>query len=77
MLSDQFDAMVDEQIELSNEMNFGRYSPNKSLGIDIDDGPAMREWFNNWTDSLCQDGQIHSLQYENYTNVGKYANAGE
>ena len=27
------------------------------------DGPARRETWNNWTDSLCKDGQISDWQY--------------
>jgi len=37
-----------------------------------EDGPAMREAFNNWSDMLCKDGELHSLQYSNYCYVGKY-----
>lgn len=39
----------------------------------LDDGPMMRECFNNWTDSLCRDGELHPLQYHQYCNIGKYA----
>ena len=42
------------------------------------DYPAMRQAFNDWTDSLCRDGQLHQLQYENYTYctvVGEHARA--
>ena len=38
-----------------------------------DDTPAMSEAFNNWTDGLCKDGEIHEWQYSNYCYVGKYA----
>jgi hypothetical protein len=27
-----------------------------------DDEPAINESFNNWTDSLCKDGEIHPEQ---------------
>jgi len=37
------------------------------------DGPMMRECFNNWSDSLCKDGELHPLQYDQYCNVGRYA----
>jgi len=39
----------------------------------IDDIPAMSEGFNNWTDSLCKDGVIHSEQYSKYCYAGDYA----
>lgn len=38
-----------------------------------DDQPAINETFNNWTDSLCKDGFIHDLQYDQYCYVGKLA----
>ena len=33
----------------------------------IPDIPARREAWNNWTDSLCQNGQISDWQYENWS----------
>ena len=33
----------------------------------IPDWPARRETWNNWTDSLCKDGQISDWQYENWS----------
>jgi hypothetical protein len=36
-----------------------------------DDEIAINEAFNNWTDMLCKDGELHELQYENYTYLGK------
>ena len=39
------------------------------------DQPAMSEGFNNWTDSLCREGEIHPEQYNNYCYVGLYAGA--
>ena len=32
----------------------------------IPDWPARREEWNNWTDELCNDGQISDWQYENW-----------
>jgi glycosidase len=37
------------------------------------DAPAMREAFNDWTDSLCKDQEIHPEQYNCYCYVGKYS----
>ena len=31
------------------------------------DWPARRESWNNWTDSLCKDGQISDWQYDNWS----------
>lgn len=37
-----------------------------------DDGPMLRERFNNWTDALCKDGEISDYTYNNCTYVGQY-----
>jgi len=37
-----------------------------------DDEPALSEAFNNWSDSLCKDGDIHPIQYHEYCYTGKY-----
>lgn len=39
-----------------------------------DDEPAINEAFNNWTDALCKDGEIHDEQYDKYCYVGRLAN---
>lgn len=56
-LSEVFDAMLDDV--------------DQHDGQDLEDYPAMAEWFNNWSDSLCKDGQILEVQYSDYTYVGK------
>lgn len=38
-----------------------------------DDEPAISESFNNWTDMLCKDGDIHEEQYNRYCYVGRLA----
>ncbi len=38
-----------------------------------DDGPAISEAFNNWTDMLCKEGEIHPEQYNQYCYVGEYS----
>jgi len=35
-----------------------------------DDKPAISEAFNNWSDGLCKDGEIHPEQYSQYCYVG-------
>lgn len=37
------------------------------------DSVAINEAFNDWTDSLCKDGEIHPAQYDSYCYVGKLA----
>ena len=36
-----------------------------------EDEPAINEGFNNWSDSLCKDGELHEVQYSNYCYVGR------
>jgi hypothetical protein len=38
-----------------------------------DDEPAISEGFNNWTDALCKDGELHPEQYDKYCYVGRLA----
>jgi hypothetical protein len=57
-LSDAFDAEIAEHV-------IDQYGE--------DDEPAMNEAFSDWTDSLCKDGRLHSVQYSNYCYVGKYS----
>ena len=38
-----------------------------------DDTVAINEAFNDWTDMLCKDGEIHPEQYDSYCYVGKLA----
>lgn len=59
-LSDRFDDMVEELIE-------------EGSNIDTEDEVGMSEWFNNWTDSLCKDGEVHPEQYSKYGYVGKWS----
>lgn len=57
-LSERFDATIAESV-------IERYGE--------EDIPAMSEAFNNWTDSLCKDGEIHPAQYNKYCYVGTYS----
>lgn len=38
-----------------------------------DDEPAMNEAFNDWTDSECKEGNLHTCQYNNYCYVGEWS----
>ena len=55
-LSDEFDEMV---------------LPAIIVQYSADDQPAIDEGFNNWSDSLCKDGEIHPEQYNQYCYIGK------
>lgn len=57
-LSERFDAEIVESV-------IEQYS--------ADDQDAIDQAFNDWTDGLCKDGEIHQEQYNNYTYVGKYS----
>lgn len=37
------------------------------------DTVAINEAFNDWTDMLCKDGEIHPEQYDSYCYVGRLA----
>ena len=41
-----------------------------------DDEPAINEGFNDWSDSLCKDGELHEEQYNNYCYVGRLSEEG-
>lgn len=36
------------------------------------DQPAMDQAFNDWSDSITRDGQLHELQYQEYCYVGDH-----
>ncbi len=66
-LASNYDNEVIQDEEQLSE-RFDEFFPN----LDENDKPAMRELFNNWTDSLCKGGEMHSEQYDNYCYVGNY-----
>lgn len=37
------------------------------------DHDAMIQAFNDWSDGLCEDDQLHDQQYNHYSYVGKYS----
>lgn len=38
-----------------------------------DDQDAIDQAFNDWTDGLCKDGDLHETQYMAYIYVGQYS----
>jgi len=38
-----------------------------------DDSVAISQAFNDWSDSLCKDGELHPEQYDKYCYVGRLA----
>ena len=59
---DELSTLFDENIAPSVIKQYGEQ-----------DQPAMDEGFNNWTDMLCKEGEIHPAQYAEYCYVGEYA----
>ncbi len=55
-LSDRFDADV---------------LPHVIAEYGAHDEPALYEAFNNWSDALCKDGEIHPEQYRMYCYIGE------
>jgi len=67
-LSEMFDQDIAPHIVMACVEN-GTYRP----GDEWTDTVMMNEAFNDWTDGLCKDGEIHPLQYDQYCYVGKYS----
>ena len=37
------------------------------------DQDAINQSFNDWSDGLCKDHQLHDLQYNEYTYIGEFS----
>lgn len=59
---DELSARFDDEISLFVIKQYGE-----------DDTDAIKQAFNDWTDMLCKDGEIHEEQYNDYSYVGKYS----
>lgn len=64
--------LIDSEIELSVRFD-DDIAPLVVAEYGVDDEPAMNEAFNNWSDSLCKNDELHSEQYNQYCYVGKYS----
>ena len=47
--------------------------PHVIILYGADDSIAIREAFNDWSDSLCKDGELHESQYNAYCYTGSHA----
>lgn len=56
-----------------NEYFDEHIAPMVLENYDEDDTIAFTEAFNDWTDSLCKDGELHESQYNEYSYEGKYS----
>jgi hypothetical protein len=74
ILSKHFNNEILEEYEEDNEPTMtyenavDTFTADFLPSIPADDSIMQREAFNNWTDSLCKDGQITIYQYENWDN---------
>jgi len=42
-------------------------------GVEFTDTVMMNGAFNDWTDNLCKEGEIHPEQYNQYEYVGEWS----
>ena len=61
-LSERFDEMIESYLDEGSMSH-----------RDLEDEVMINEMFNNWTDMLREDGEIHEEQYNRYEYVGKYS----
>ena len=72
------EALANENGWISNEDELSELfdseiAPSIISEYGEDDEPAINEGFNNWSDSLCKNGDIHPLQYNQYCYTGDYS----
>lgn len=72
------EAFAEENDLPSSEEEVSRlFDDNVAPSVIEEYGPhddvAMSEAFNNWTDGLEKDGQLHALQVYSYSYVGEHA----
>lgn len=71
MYADEMGYIADES-ELSDKFD-EEMAPSVIKQYGADDEPALFEAFNNWSNSLCKDGEIHPEQYNQYCYVGEWS----
>lgn len=64
--------MIASETELSKRFD-DEVLPSVIETYGEDDSIAIREAFNDWTDALTKDGELHPEQYANYEYVGRLA----
>jgi hypothetical protein len=64
------ECLISSEEELSERFDT-EILPSVIKAYGEDDQDAIDQAFNNWSDMLCKDGQIHELQYNSYTYVGE------
>ena len=76
LLADEM-GMISSELDLSAKFDAevmpGLLEQFGKPGEQFTDQPMIDETFNNWADMLCKEGELHSVQYHEYCNVGEYA----
>ena len=67
-----YEGLIASETELSERFD-SEIAPLVIAQYGEDDQPAINEAFNNWTDSLCKDGEIHTEHYNDYVYIGEYS----
>ena len=67
-----YNSLIDSEEALSERFD-NEVAPAVIEQYGADDEPAMSEAFNNWSDALCKDGELHPEQYSKYCYVGDYS----
>ena len=65
-------SMIASEAELSKRFD-EEVLPGVLEQYSESDSVAINEAFNDWTDMLCKDGEIHEAQYNSYCYVGRLA----
>lgn len=68
-----YEGLIASEEDLSERFD-SEIAPHVIEQYGEDDSVAMNEEFNNWTDSLTRDGELHPEQYNSYCYVGKWSN---
>lgn len=71
LIAAEYDLIASEE-ELSERFD-DEIAPLVIEQYGENDTAAMDQAFNDWTDMLCKDGEIHEEQYSTYSYVGKYS----
>ncbi len=62
-LSDMFDSHLKEVLDSMSHVDAQRL---------LKDKPALSEMFGQYLDTLCKDGEIHPIQYAEYSDKGRH-----
>jgi hypothetical protein len=77
-LLEMVELFAEDNNEIATEAELSKRFDEEILPLVLetygeDDSVAINQAFNDWSDSLCKDGEIHPAQYDAYCYVGKLA----